>query len=33
MTAIDKYKGGVLKKYEVGEFSFVPLLEDKNWNH
>ncbi len=33
MTVIDKYKGGVLKKYEVGEFSFVPLLEDKNWNH
>ncbi len=33
MTVIDKYKGGVLKKYEVMEFSFVPLLEDKNWNH
>ncbi len=33
MTIVDKHKGGELKKYELGEFSFVPLLEDKNWNH
>jgi protein-L-isoaspartate(D-aspartate) O-methyltransferase len=31
MTVIDKLKGGALKKYELDEFSFVPLLVDKNW--
>ena len=33
MTVIDKLKGGVLKKYELDEFSFVPLLVDKNWKN
>ncbi len=33
MTVIDKLKGGTLKKYELDEFSFVPLLVDKNWKN